>query len=606
MSAIIPLKTHYDGVQPKGVREMQESQDDYIDIALGGTGATTAAQARTNLGLGSASTPTFSGLMVPWVRPVSNGVTALQIQESDGTVMMNFDTTNNLITAYSNLRVSNTSPSIDIFDSDATTNNKFWQIWNANGVLKIRKLDDAGSYSIEDAINISTDGKVGFRTASPQTFVHSVFSNNTVYNADMGSDFPTANGLIIENTSTASNAYAGILFSVGTTNRATSFIGLADTDSSTANALKMVFGTRDNGGNIKERMIIDHLGNVGIGGTPEKLLQLTSSDVILSFNQSNASVDNKKWDIRANSEKLAFRAITDNYLSANNWLQVDRTGITIDSVAFPGGYIAVNTVIPMTKGVTISSGEVMDALWVYKGSDADRNWVSWSQGSSLIGWRLGIESGPYNMKLYVGTNYPTASAPGDAVMTWSVTKNVGVGTVSPTAVLHLKAGTATANTAPLKFTSGTNLTASEVGAMEFTGTDFYLTYNGPTRHAIVNDGGTQTLTNKRITKRVVSMADATSVTPTADTADINTHANTQVSGTLTVNAPSGTPTSGQILILRIKSTNSQTYSWNAIYRGSSDLALPASHTGSSKTDYLGFIYNSTDSKWDFMSITKGF
>src|SRR3990167_6441461 len=32
--------------------------------------------------------------------------------------------------------------------------------------------------------------------------------------------------------------------------------------------------------------------------------------------------------------------------------------------------------------------------------------------------------------------------------------NVGIGTTTPTAVLHLKAGTATANTAPLKFTSG--------------------------------------------------------------------------------------------------------------------------------------------------------
>jgi hypothetical protein len=45
--------------------------------------------------------------------------------------------------------------------------------------------------------------------------------------------------------------------------------------------------------------------------------------------------------------------------------------------------------------------------------------------------------------------------------------NVGIGTTSPTAVLHLKAGTATANTAPLKFTSGTLLTTPEEGAVEF-------------------------------------------------------------------------------------------------------------------------------------------
>src|SRR3989338_6205371 len=51
--------------------------------------------------------------------------------------------------------------------------------------------------------------------------------------------------------------------------------------------------------------------------------------------------------------------------------------------------------------------------------------------------------------------------------------NVGVGDATPDAVLQLKAGTATANTAPLKLTSGTNLTAAEAGAMEYDGTVFY-------------------------------------------------------------------------------------------------------------------------------------
>lgn len=50
--------------------------------------------------------------------------------------------------------------------------------------------------------------------------------------------------------------------------------------------------------------------------------------------------------------------------------------------------------------------------------------------------------------------------------------NVGIGTITPTAVLHLKAGTATANTAPLKFTSGTNLTTAEAGVMEYNGNHY--------------------------------------------------------------------------------------------------------------------------------------
>ena len=53
--------------------------------------------------------------------------------------------------------------------------------------------------------------------------------------------------------------------------------------------------------------------------------------------------------------------------------------------------------------------------------------------------------------------------------------NVGIGTVAPTALLHFKAGTATASTAPLKFTSGTLLTAPEAGAVEFLTDAYYGT-----------------------------------------------------------------------------------------------------------------------------------
>lgn len=55
------------------------------------------------------------------------------------------------------------------------------------------------------------------------------------------------------------------------------------------------------------------------------------------------------------------------------------------------------------------------------------------------------------------------------------TGNVGIGTTSPTAKLHLAAGTATASTAPLKFTSGALLTVPEAGAVEFLTDTWYGT-----------------------------------------------------------------------------------------------------------------------------------
>lgn len=58
------------------------------------------------------------------------------------------------------------------------------------------------------------------------------------------------------------------------------------------------------------------------------------------------------------------------------------------------------------------------------------------------------------------------------------TGKVGIGQGTPTAALHIKAGTAAANTAPIKLTSGTNLTTPENGALEYDGTNLYFTVGG--------------------------------------------------------------------------------------------------------------------------------
>ncbi len=46
---------------------------------------------------------------------------------------------------------------------------------------------------------------------------------------------------------------------------------------------------------------------------------------------------------------------------------------------------------------------------------------------------------------------------------------------TPTAVLHIKAGTAAAGTAPIKLNSGTILTTTEAGAIEFNNNSYYAT-----------------------------------------------------------------------------------------------------------------------------------
>ena len=60
----------------------------------------------------------------------------------------------------------------------------------------------------------------------------------------------------------------------------------------------------------------------------------------------------------------------------------------------------------------------------------------------------------------------------------------GIGIDTPTARLHLPAGTATAGTAPIKLTSGTLLSSAEDGVFEYDGTHLYFTI-GSTRNTII-------------------------------------------------------------------------------------------------------------------------
>ena len=103
--------------------------------------------------------------------------------------------------------------------------------------------------------------------------------------------------------------------------------------------------------------------------------------------------------------------------------------------------------------------------------------------------------------------------------------------------------------------------------------------------------------------RVVSLTDAATVTPNTDTTDIGIL--TSLSQTTTFANPSGTPTNGQLLQIRITSSTSRAISFGTAYQAASSLSLPTATTGSSAEDYIGFRYNSLDSKWDLIGTTIG-
>ena len=106
--------------------------------------------------------------------------------------------------------------------------------------------------------------------------------------------------------------------------------------------------------------------------------------------------------------------------------------------------------------------------------------------------------------------------------------------------------------------------------------------------------------------RVVDYANSSTFTVNADSTDIATMVYTGATGTLTIANTTGTPINGQKLIYRIQCTNSQTLSFATGFTGSTDLALPTTTSGSSKYDYLGFIYNSTSTTWHLLAKNFGF
>ena len=118
--------------------------------------------------------------------------------------------------------------------------------------------------------------------------------------------------------------------------------------------------------------------------------------------------------------------------------------------------------------------------------------------------------------------------------------------------------------------------------------------------------GTLDMNNNRILKTIVNP----SVQETTSTATLTIDADQENEGILTAMAvnlaiasPTGTPVQGQSLIFRFKDDGSaRTLTWNAIFRAIG-VTIPTTTTAS-KVLYVGCKYNSTDTKWDVVSVQE--
>lgn len=110
--------------------------------------------------------------------------------------------------------------------------------------------------------------------------------------------------------------------------------------------------------------------------------------------------------------------------------------------------------------------------------------------------------------------------------------------------------------------------------------------------------------HSKFDKKIETIATSSTPTPNCDVADIYTV--TALAEAATFGAPTGTPTNGRSLLIRIKDNGTaRALNFNAAYRFSTDLAKPTT-TVLGKTLYMGFIWNSTSSTWDCLAILNNF
>lgn len=206
---------------------------------------------------------------------------------------------------------------------------------------------------------------------------------------------------------------------------------------------------------------------VANGGTSATSYTAPSGNIdpIIFYNgtklATDATVTNLGYDptgiIEYGPQEILSSAALAVISSTSTAAQSTTNGSRISIISDPGAaFTSGNKIGQLTFGGSKDSSHTINSP-VGIGAFATEAW-----GTSATGAKMTLETTANG-----ATTRTTA-------VTIDSTQRVGFGVASPSAVLMIKAGTATTSTAPLKFTSGTNLTTPEDGAMEYDGSHLYV------------------------------------------------------------------------------------------------------------------------------------
>ena len=310
------------------------------------------------------------------------------------------------------------------------------------------------------------------------------------------------------------------------------------------------------------------------------------------------------WSLRDNTtghynSGLGYAALSQNTTgNGNSAVGRNALGLNLD-----GNY---NTGIGYQAGGTNYAGTISGTNYnTFIGAFTAENIAVGASNNVVIGYDidLPVAAGSYQLNignLLFGTLI-------DGVNTTVSSGGIGIGVAAVNASARLQIDSTTKGFLMPRWTTAqkTAISSPATGLLGYdTDLNSFYYYNGSWNPILSGSGyvtmtGVETLTNKRITKRLGTTT--SSATPTINTDNYDVYSLTALAVDITsfTTNLSGTPTDSQTLVIIITPTATRNITWGASFEDGA-VTLPTSVTGTSRYD-IGFFWNTETTKWRCMA-----